>query len=98
MDIGSMTDQPKTPHQYTRQIQDKVSVMGPSLGQGVALSGGVALLREVCHCGCGLKTILLVPWKPFFSCLLSEQDAELIAPPYTMSAWTLPCPALMIMD
>jgi hypothetical protein len=33
------------------------------LGQGVALLGGVALLEQVCHCGCGLKTLILAAWK-----------------------------------
>jgi hypothetical protein len=36
---------------------------------------GVALLEEVCHCGCGFKTLFLAAWKPVFSC--------------TMPAWIL---------
>ena len=35
------------------------------LAQGVALLG-VALLEEVCHCGCGLKTLTLDAWKAVF--------------------------------
>ncbi|EDL76602.1 rCG59223 [Rattus norvegicus] len=31
------------------------------LAQGVTLLEGGALLEEVCHCGVGLETLLLVP-------------------------------------
>ena len=36
------------------------------LDQGVAPFGGVALLEQKCHCGCGLKTLALVAWKSVF--------------------------------
>jgi hypothetical protein len=37
-----------------------------SLAQGVALLEGVVLLEYVCHCGRGLKTLILAAWMSVF--------------------------------
>jgi hypothetical protein len=63
----------------------------------VALLGGVALLVEVYHCGCGLKTLILAPWKPGFY-RPSGKDVELLAPPPPCLPECCHVPALMIMD
>jgi hypothetical protein len=34
--------------------------------QGVALLEGVALFEKVCHCGHGLRSLILAAWKPIF--------------------------------
>jgi hypothetical protein len=57
---------------------------------GSALLGGVALLEEVCLCGCGL-------WDPLPSCLEASLLASFrwrcrtLSSSYTMPAWMLPC-------
>ena len=42
---------------------------------------GVALLEELCCCMGGNENLLLAVWETVFSCLPSEQDVELSAPP-----------------
>jgi hypothetical protein len=59
---------------------------------------GVALLEEVCHCGCGLKILVLAAWKPVFSCLPLDEDVELSAPPAPYLPGHSHDPALMIID
>ena len=68
------------------------------LSQGVALFGGVALMEEVCHHGCGL-------WLPssclrilVSSSLPSEQGVELSAPPAPWLSGCCHALILMIMD
>jgi hypothetical protein len=48
---------------------------------GVGLLGSVALLKEVCHCGRGLMTLVLAAWKTVFCWQPSDEDVELSAPP-----------------
>jgi hypothetical protein len=36
------------------------------LAQRVSLLEGVALLEKVCHCGYGLKTLIMAAWKLVF--------------------------------
>ena len=56
--------------------KDKITnALRVGLSQGVALLGSIALLEE------GFETLLLAARKPVFSCLPSEQDVELSAPP-----------------
>ena len=60
------------------------------LVQGVALLGGVALLEDVCHCGCG-------QWDPppnhVGASLLAafRWRGRTLSSSCTMPAWTLPC-------
>ena len=56
------------------------------LGPGKALLEGVALLEYMCHCGYGLKTLILAAWKPVAFRTLSSSG--------TMLAWMLPCSRL----
>jgi hypothetical protein len=67
------------------------------LDQGVALSGGVALSEEVCHCGGRLWELLLTTWKSVF-CLPSEQAVEFAAPPAPCLPGSCHAPALMMRD
>ena len=63
------------------------------LGQGVALSGGVALLEE----GVGFKTLMLDAQTSVF-CLPLEQDVELSATPASCLLGCCHASALMVMD
>jgi len=67
------------------------------LAQGMALSEGVALLEEVCHCGMGLETLLLAGCS-VCSWLPSGEDVELSAPPAPCLPGCCHVPALMTMD
>ena len=64
----------------------------------LTLLGGVALLEQVCHCGCGLKTLTLVAWKLVFHQQPSDEDVELSAPPAPYLSGCCHVPALMMMD
>jgi hypothetical protein len=68
------------------------------LAQGVAPLGSVALLNEVCYCGCGHKTLTLAAWKSIFYQLPPNEDVELSAPPAPCLHGCCHVPALMIMD
>ena len=67
------------------------------LVQGVALLEGLALLEEVCHCGCGLKTLTLAAWKSIFYQKPSDEDIEISALPAPCLLRGCHAPALMTM-
>lgn len=56
------------------------------LAQGVALLGGVATMGQVCHCGCGLKTLTVAAWKSVSCYRPSDDDVE-CSFSCTMPAW-----------
>jgi hypothetical protein len=79
--------------QWRKEHRKPLVVVWICLAQEVALLGGVALLEEVCHCGCGL-------WDPFsnqwrrLSLLLTAfrlRCRTLCSFSGTVIIWMLPC-------
>jgi hypothetical protein len=54
---------------------------GMGLLEGVALKEKCGLVGEVCQCGMGFETLLLVMWEIVFAFLPLKQDVEFLAPP-----------------
>ena len=61
-----------------------------------ATLGGVALQRQVCNCGCGLKTLIPAAWKSVFCQQPSDEDVEHSAPPAPCRPGHCHAPALII--
>jgi hypothetical protein len=68
------------------------------LAQGVALLGGIVLLEWVCHCACGLKTLILAARKSVLCYQPSDGDVEPSAPPASSLPGCCHAPTLMILD
>ena len=75
-------------------------MLGPESGtiRGYDSVGVGVDLEEVCHCGCGFKTLILAAYKPVFCQQPSDEDVELLASPAPCLPGCCHIPALMIMN